>query len=141
MLYRNIGIRNGCIVGFENGTDPEGSGTLIEAIHARWNANDGIIVAGGGTVRLSSANQNGFYGIYISGGGIAERNTAIDNENGMGVFSGGSVVGNVLSNNLYGLLASDAVYGSNSLLNNTNDFYDGGGNVSQNNNNCNGHVC
>jgi hypothetical protein len=133
----NITVENGSVVGMpDNGINLQGVGELVEEVHAKFNANRGIVIVQG-VVRRSTVVSNGAGGITGSGM-VAEANTAIGNGGSGFSVSGGAVIANVSLQNSVGLSAFNSVYGSNSFNSNSANVINGGGATSQNNNNCNG---
>ena len=135
----NITVRNGSVVGMGDGVALFGRGELVESVNAKWISDIGIFVEFG-TIRLSSATQNGFAGIWVAGGGSTERNTAVGNQYGVLTYFG-SAIGNVANSNQTGLGVLRSTFGSNSMQDNTTDLVTAGGSTSQNNNNCSGSSC
>jgi hypothetical protein len=127
-----------------------GSGELIDEVHAKFNGSVGIF-CDFGTVRRSSATSNGLLGMEVSGT-VVEGNSA-DGNGSIGIKANiSTVLGNTLLNNGFtngrfqtfaqGLSVQQSIYGSNKLYNNSlPGVKDLGGNTTQNNNNCDGTTC
>jgi hypothetical protein len=114
----NTTIRNGSVVGFEDGVAVEGIGNLVEEIHASGNIIFGI-TAQYAVVRRNTASLNG--------GGIN--------------LSFGTVIENVMVQNRSVGLQISGLYGSNFFIANGDTAVEGLSAVSQNNNACSGTTC
>lgn len=146
----DLTIKNGTITGMSRGVILNGSGELVEEIHASQNSFGGIVLAGSGIVRRCTAASNGSLGIGVFHGGVVEANLATSNgfiginaQRGATVISNGIVSNGDGSTNSGGLFCFACLYGSNALNGNSVSDIAGnfGGGTSQNNNNCSGTIC
>jgi hypothetical protein len=120
----NVAVRNGSVVGFNNGIvlQQEGFNYLVEEVQASGNTEFGLAVSNG-LARRNTASANGIGGILASDSTVTE---------------------NVANLNFhFGLEAFKGMYGSNTFDGNGGTPVNilGSGAVSQNNNGCNGTAC
>jgi hypothetical protein len=117
----NVTVRNGSVVGFGTGINLQGSGSLVEEVHASGNSSLGLSVTYG-LARRNIASGNGSTGINTSNSEVIEN---VANLNGQ-----------------IGLQAIGGMYGSNTFDDNGDAaVLTNSGAVSQNNNGCNGTAC
>jgi parallel beta-helix repeat protein len=151
--HKNITVKNGSVVGFENtGVQLTGGGGIVEDVHAS-EPNSGLtgfgIIVSGGIVRHCTAVGSDT-GIAVQSG-VVEGNTVENNTIGISAIDstviGNSVTGNGLgldgNGDLFGVTGPASLYGSNAFRNNGTDVAAFGGVlISQGNNICStGALC
>ena len=99
-VRRGLSVRNGAVTGFSSGIDAGNSaGASIERVNASANASHGIVGGDRAVITRSQALNNGGDGIRGGRGATVSGSVVGDNQNGIFVIEGSSVLHSVSRNN------------------------------------------